>query len=159
MEKTNQRAAQEGDVKHFLKPYFSFRLYAQFKKDKKKVHFYGNEHQVTYQQLKFAQAKSIILNKEKGYTDLIKLVEVTWKNRLLSAVIYMRESDNAPFNIECRRYYNGEITDCNDPVISAENNFRELFYFFQNGILFITEEKPVEIDFKKEVNNALYPNT
>jgi len=148
------KARLTGDLKHFLKPYFSFRLYVQFKKDKKKSHFYGNEHQCTFSQLKHAQVPNILMSKLKGYTDLISL-EKKWNKDLYAATIYMRPADHQPFDTICRSWYKGEVKEINDPLITEENDNRTLYYFFQNNNLFITTEDPAAVDFKTTITNAL----
>jgi hypothetical protein len=148
-------ARQQNDIKHFLKPYFSFRLYVQFKDKTNKRHFYGNEHQCTFNQLKFAQVPHIELSRIKGYTDLINLVEVVWKAKTKTAAIYMRPEGSQSFDILCRRYYLGEIQQLNDPLLDDTNDARLLYYYFQANQLFITETNPANIDFKNEINHAL----
>lgn len=143
------------DIKHFLKPFFTFRLYVKFKANNKKSHFYGNEHQCTYNQLLYGQVPNIEMSRLKGYTDLINLVENTWKHKLTSATIYMRSDGSEKFDTACREYYNGELKDINDPVIDDSNDKRTLYYYFQNYRLFITTEDPAATDFKKEITDAL----
>lgn len=155
--KTDQAARLTNDLKHFLKPFFTFRVYVQFAGTRKKRHFYGNEHQCTYNQVMHKHVPHIVMCRTKAYNDLINLVENTWRGKISSAKIFMREKDDEPFNILCREYYNGEIIkdSINDPVIDSADDVRHLYYYFQNGNLFIEATDPNEsINFKKEIDNA-----
>ena len=152
----DQKARQTGDLKHFLKPFFTFRLYIVFKKNRKKCHFYGNEHQCTYQQLVHGHVSQIVLSREKGYKDLVELIEKKWKGMYESASIFMREAGDDKFNTLCRRYYLGEVQEIQDPVITPQDDIRKVHYSFEGQIIQLSLA-PFELpDFKAEIQNNLY---
>jgi hypothetical protein len=151
------RAHLERDIKFLLMPWFSFRAYIRFTgRDKKRGHFYGNEHQVTYNQCLFQKVPAIQLRKSKGYNDLIRFIEQDLKGKIVSAKIYRRDAGSADFNVLCREYFKGGLNmeTLNDPVLSDdEGHF--LYYLVKNGRVEITEEDPSKIDFKKEVDAGM----
>lgn len=151
-------ANQKGNIKYFLQPYFSFRLYVLFSSNQRKAHFYGNEHDCTYQQLRHGNVPCIRLDKLKGYTDLLNLVERTWKGKLTKAAIYMRQPGEEKFTILCRRWYLGKLEECQDPVLD-ENSKQILWYSFEKNRLHILTTPPPAIDFKSEVQHALGTST
>jgi hypothetical protein len=151
------RAHLERDIKFLLIPWFSFRAYVQFSgRDRKKGHFYGNEHQVTYNQCLHRKVPAIVLRKEKGYTDLIHFIEHSIKGKFLSAKIYMREPGCQDFNTLCREYYKGGLnsTTLQDPQLAEDEGFN-LYYQVKEGRLMILEEDPNAIDFKAEISENL----
>lgn len=148
-----------GDLKYFLLPFFTFRVHVHFKNPKRKCHFYGNEHECTYQQLKRGHVPHIVMDKIKGYTGLIKLIEHTWKNKITSAGIYMRLPGEEKFDRLCRRWYNGDWEEIQDPVISHEEAVTILYYSFEKNKLQIHTTPPEDIDFKTELTNALNKTT
>lgn len=136
------------DLKFLLLPYLSFRAYVIFTgKEKKKSHFYGNEHQCTYNQCLFGKIPHIQLRRLKGYTDLVNLIENNYKGKYLTAKIYMRDPQTGQFDILCREYFKGGLQECNDPVID-ENEMRTLFYYIKKNYVIITETDPALEDFK-----------
>ncbi|RTL56260.1 MAG: hypothetical protein EKK37_17455 [Sphingobacteriales bacterium] len=148
-EHLNKKAASDGNLKHFLLPFFCFRLYVRYKNKKKPVHLYGNEHQCTYYQLQTGRVPHIELSQTKGYTDLIRYVEEKIKGKYLTAIIYRRTGDHSDFNIECRRYNEaGQLEKCQDPVIDPEVDKRILYYYFKNGELQLQYINPNNEDFK-----------
>lgn len=172
----DQKARQTNNIKHFLRPFLSFRMAVTFKTGKR-VHFYGNEQGVvSYNQLLYRRVECIKLSRLKGYTDLINYYEKTCKS-ISAAAIYMREINGEDFSITCRRWYNGEVMEINDPVIDASNDERLLYYHVDNSNNMVFSETPVSrecaerrvsketpgsgseewtsIDFKKEVREAL----
>lgn len=155
MQKTDQAARMQNDLKHFLLPFLSFRLYVQFKHNKQKRHFYGNEHDCTLSQVQHGHVPFITLSPEKGYQDLLNLIEKKWKDRLMTATIYKREEGEEKFNTICRRYYLGEIQDCNDPLPGEP---KKIFYQFKGHELILQPAEFEKIDFKKEIENHLLKN-
>ncbi|MGN6478319.1 MAG: hypothetical protein ACTHKV_13925 [Flavipsychrobacter sp.] len=134
-------------------PWFNFRAYVRFiGRDKKKGHFYGNEHQCTYNQCLYGNVEKIVLRKHKGYTDLINFIEQSIRGKYLSAKIYMRSEGSVKFDLLCREYYKGGLTMQQDPLLSPDEA-TILCYTVRNGRLEISEENPMEIDFKKEMEN------
>jgi hypothetical protein len=141
-------AHNKGDIKFFLQKYFLFRAYIVFKANNadkryaKKFHAYGNEHSVTYNQLRYNRHDSIILDRMKGYTDLVKLIE-RYYNHYTRAQIYMRMPGEEKFNILCRDYNaKSELVECQDPVLPDEHLKKELFYIVHAGLVIITEDPP-----------------
>lgn len=151
---TDQAAALKGDLKHFLKPYFDFRLYVKFFNRSNGLHFYGNEHECTYRQLKHDHVPFVLLNKKKGYEGLINLVEHTWHSKINTGTIYRRDPLTKKFDHVCRRWYNKQWEFINDPLITDIDNI-VLAYFFKEGRLQFTQEKIHNIDFKLEIQNSL----
>lgn len=152
-EMRNIVALQTNNLKHFLLPWLSFRLHISFKPpDKKRRHFYGNEHGVTLNQLRAGHKDNVVLDKYKGYTDLINLVEKTWKGKWQAAAIYMRSEMGGPFDVEVRRYYRGEIENENSPVI--HHPLLKLYFhgITDNQPVFRTEPLP---DFSDEISTRL----
>lgn len=142
------KAHQTGNIKHFLTPYFLFRCYIVFKNGKK-VHLYGNEHQCTYNQLRYGRFENIPLNREKGYTDLIDLVEKRYSGKYTVAKIYRREPGTKDFNILCRHYdSNGQLLECQDPLIPEEQKILILFYYIHSGKVIVTPTDPAGENFK-----------
>lgn len=171
----DQKARQTNNIKHFLKPWLSFRMAVVYKGGKR-VHLYGNEHGVnSYNQLIYGHVPFIVLSRNKGYTDLLKYYEKE-SNSILSATIYMREKVGEVFSVKCRAWYQGdEPLEINDPVIDAGNDQRILYYYIDEKRNIIFSEKPFQqnetaeqkniphelavsaegIDFKSEVAKAL----
>ncbi|TWI80546.1 hypothetical protein IQ13_3224 [Lacibacter cauensis] len=148
----DQEAHMKRNIKWLLQQYFSFRAYVKFK-DGKARHFYGNEHQCTYNQLQAGIYPNIRMDKEKGYTDLINLIERSYKGKYTAATIYMRNPGEKDFNTVCRNYYKGEATEINDPVIT--DPVYTLYYIVQNGRVLVQTEDPAAHDFKNLVNQNL----
>ena len=146
-----------GNLKMLLMPYFSFRLFIKFNDRKgQKRHLYGNEHNCTNHQLQQQKVPFILLDKQKGYTDLINLVEKRWQKKYSAAAIYMRPPGEKTFSILCRRYYDGELEECQDPIITPELN-QTLYYHFENHRLQLsTFAAPPLPNFKEEINKALH---
>jgi hypothetical protein len=96
----------------------------------------------------------VLLDKQKGYTDLLRLVEQTWKGKLNTAAIYMREPGQEKFNKLCRRWYLGELEECDDPGTDQLQN-QKLYYWFENYRLRLSFDQPAAIDFKEEIAKRL----
>lgn len=139
-----------------LQPYYQFRLYVKFNNDETKT-LYGREENCTYEQCIHLHTDKINLSRLKGYTELLNYVEKTKKGQYKKAIIYMREPGAEKFNTVCRRYYNGQIEEINDPVLN-DDDFLILDYQIINGRVVIktpgsaAEDLP---DFKTEVNKSL----
>lgn len=148
------KAHQTGDVKYLLSKWFCFRAYVLFN-NRKKFHAYGNEHAVTYNQLRYGRIQEIRLQREKGYTDLIHLLEKTWRGKYTSARIYMREPGEKDFNTVCREYNEkAELIDCQDPVTMPADI--TLWYHFLDGNVVISDRDPATLpDFKSIINDKL----
>lgn len=148
-------ALYSNNLKHFLTPYFSFRLHITFKaavknEGQKKRHFYGNEHQCTLNQLRAGHVSCIKMDRLKGLTDLITLVEKTWKGKWVSATIYMRDEINGPFDKIVRKYYQGKIEEEQSPLL--ENQFFKIFFHGMDADnLPVFKDHPFVPDFKKEI--------
>lgn len=141
------KAHQTGDIKHFLKKYFLFRAYVVFKTGKK-FHPYGNEHMVTYNQLRYGKVDSIILNREKGYTDLIGMIEKNYAGKISTAKIYCRNPGENNFDTLCRYYDNtGQLVECQDPVIPDDQKILTLYYYTHKGLVIVTETNPAGENF------------
>jgi|CXWL01.1.fsa_nt_gi hypothetical protein len=137
------------NIKYFLQPYFLFRAYIVFKanngdkKYAKKFHAYGNEHSVTYNQLRYGRYDNIKLDRMKGYTDLIKLIERNYHHHYTRAQIYMRLPGEKDFNTLCRDYNEkSELLECQDPVLTPEQEFLTLYYYTHAGLVIVTETDP-----------------
>lgn len=134
---TEERAHFAQDIKLLLQPYFSFRLYIVFKqadgRPGPKRHFYGNEHQCTYRQLLANKLPSISMDKQKAYTNLIHLIEVTYKGKYIGAKIYGREEGSDQFNILHRDYLRGVLQSSNDPDFSNGSPVYEINYRVKDG--------------------------
>jgi hypothetical protein len=149
------KAQGTNDIKYLLTPYLSFRAYVVFKAvHKSRRHFYGNEHECTYNQLLHQHLPFIVLRKSKGYWDLVNYIEKTLKGKYQSAAIYMRSIPGGKFDVLCRRYFKGALQDHDDPLLSEDEGFK-LFYLIQNGRVVISETDPNSIDFKKEINSQI----
>lgn len=147
-EMINLKAHQTGNIKHFLSPYFLFRAYIVFKNGKR-MHLYGNEHSCTYNQLRYGRYDNIPLSREKGYMELLNLVEKNYKGKYTVAKIYRREPGQKDFNIICRHYdSNGELVECQDPVIPDDQKMLILFYYTHKGQVIVTETDPAGENFK-----------
>lgn len=141
------KAHQTGNLKHFISKYFLFRAYIVFKNGKR-MHLYGNEHQCTYNQLRHGRFQNIELDREKGYGELINLVEKRYRAKYTVAKIYQRKPGEKSFNTVCRHYNsNGELEECQDPVIPEPEKTLTLFYYFKNNLLVITPADPASEDF------------
>src|SRR5687768_15585203 len=102
---TKSKAKDTNDIKQLLLPWLSFRLYIVFKQpEKTRRHFYGDEHQCTYNQCLHGKVPNIVLRKCKGYTNLIGLVEKEFKGKYQSAAIYRCSAPGGAFDVLCRRY-------------------------------------------------------
>jgi hypothetical protein len=144
-----RKAHNTGNLKHFLTPYFMFRAYIVFKpengdkKYSKKFHPYGNEHSVTYNQLRYGKIDLIVLDRMKGYTDLIKLIERNYHHHYLRAQIYMRLPGQEGFNTLCRDYNErSELVECQDPTLTPEQEKLTLYYYVHAGMVTVTETDP-----------------
>lgn len=145
-----KKAHQCGDLKYFLKKYFLFRAYIKFRSGKA-FHGYGNEHSVTYQQLKYGMYDNITLDREKGYTDLVGMIEKKFKDKYTTAKIFCRQPGEERFETVCR-YYNskGELEECQDPVIPDKDKFLTLYYYTHMGLVIVTETDPAGNNFKPD---------
>ncbi len=153
------QASQTNDIRILLQPWLSFRLYIVFMqknnpKEKSRRHFYGHEHQCTYNQCVHGMIPNITLRRKKGYEALVEMVEKTYKGKYQSATIYMRSQKGGPFDVLCREYYKGGLQKKNDPLLSDDEGFI-LYYHSKNGKLEIIEQDPGTIDFAKEINDRL----
>lgn len=139
-----ERAHFERNIKLLLQPYFEFRLYIVFKtaegRPGPKRHFYGNEHQCTYTQLLHQKLPFISMDKLKGYNELIKLVEESYKGKYIGAKIYGREPGQEQFSILHRDYLRGELKECHDPVIAAGDQYYNLSYLIEKGRVIIGQK-------------------
>ena len=143
----DRKAHQTGNLKHFLQKYFLFRAYLVFKGGKK-WHGYGNEHAVTYNQLKFGRFDSIELNREKGYTDLVNMIENNWRGKYTVAKIYCRNPGEKDFKTLCRHYDNtGQLVECQDLVIPDDQKLLTLYYYTHKGLVIVTETNPAGENF------------
>lgn len=140
------KAHMTRELKYLLLDHFQFRAHINFK-NKKKFSPYGNEHQCTYNQLLAGRMPNILLDREKGYTDLIRLIENSYRGKYNTAAIYMRHPATNEFDILCRRYMNGEAEEINDPVIPDENKFLTLYYYIKEGRVIIDTVDPSTLDF------------
>ncbi|MFC0772416.1 hypothetical protein [Terrimonas alba] len=83
----------------------------------------------------------ILLDKQKGYNDLISLLERgSFKNKYIIAKIYGKIPDTDNFEVLHRTYYHGKLTkkDTNDPVFTTENRILKLYSKPENGRLVIS---------------------
>jgi hypothetical protein len=152
-------ALRDNNLKHFLTDFFSFRLYVSFKPpEKSKKHFYGNEYgQVSLNQVMAGYKSEIVLDKYKGLTNLIDLVEKSWKGKWISAAIYMRAAPGLPFDIIVRRYYQGKLEDENTPVLTEP--FLTVYYHGKQEMIPIFKTEPLILpDFKNEIEKSLNPD-
>lgn len=127
----HKEAVYRNNIKHFLKPWYSFRLYIVFKKTKKpdgqnRMHFFGNEHNCTLNQLISGFKTKVTMDRYKGLTDLIKLVEKDWKGTWTAATIYMRNEHGGEFETEVRKYYLGKLQDEQTPVLDPP--YLDIYY-------------------------------
>lgn len=175
-EMQDREARQTGNLKHFLKPYLTFRMAVVFKNENR-THLYGNEQGInSYKQLICGHVEYIKLSRLKGYTELLKYYERESRD-IVSAAIYMRQKDEGLFTIKCRAWYKGEVQEINDPVIDEGNDERIFYYQVDKNLNIIFSETPFAhadgsnqtlhvpavdeagkdelIDFKKEVSQAL----
>jgi len=147
LERLDLRAHQTKDLKYFLKKYFRFRAYVQFSNGKK-VHLYGNEHAVTYNQLLFSKLSDVKLDRFKGFNDLVDLIERKYRGQYRHAKIYMREGDATTFDKLIRQYDNtSELIYEEDPVLDANDDVLTLHYYIHQGKVMIQEENPANEDF------------
>lgn len=175
------RAAQENDLSVLLRPYFTFRLFVKFKKRyidpvTKKIkdanHCYGIENVCSYNQCLNGHFENIVLDKQIGYRNCIRLIEEKYCEKGVPtyrfAQIYQRlVFPGGRFDI-LNRHYNhkgerveqlptnkGEVIIPTEPVISPDDNI--VLYFKENGgLLSITEEViPSAAVFKKLVTESL----
>lgn len=146
------KAAHTNDLRLLIHDYLLFRVAVVFKKQNVKKTLYGHEHSCTYNQILYGHAKLITLDAEKGYTDLIKFVELN-KRDIKSATIYSRNNPFESFNTMHRRWYNGDWDEINDPSIPETKRFRNLPYVIENNIIKILQEELP--DFKAEIEKNL----
>lgn len=149
-----QKAHLTRELKFLLIDHFLFRAFFQFK-DRKKFTAYGNEHRCTYNQVLAGRVKTIELDREKGYTDLVKLVETSYKGKYQRAAIYMRSEETNDFDITCRLYDSHGLIDIQDPVLTEAQKIKTLYPSIQNNRIIICTE-PVQLpDFKTILNQKL----
>lgn len=149
-----QKAHMTRNIKMLLMEHFVFRAYIRFH-DRKTVHLYGNEHKCTYNQLLAGRFPSIVLDREKGYTDLIGLLEGPYRNRYQYATIYMRTPGTSEFDIICRQYDRNGLKDINDPVLPDDQKKIELTYTIQNGRVLVASFNEEMPDFKTIIQQKL----
>lgn len=149
-----QEAHMKRNLKFLLMPHFLFRAFVNFKNNKR-THLYGNEHKVTYNQILAGRVPQILLNREKGYTDLITLIETAYVGKYKQATIYMRTPGTNEFDTICRSYDSNGIRDMNDPVLSDEQKQLTLYYTIESGRVFILTEPVPQPDFKNIINQKL----
>jgi hypothetical protein len=142
---TNDRAHLERNIKLLLQPMFHFRLYVVFSlhdgRPGPKRHFYGNEHQCTYQQLLSQKLPYIEMNKNKGYKDLVHLVEGAYYGRYISAKIYGREPGQINFDSLHRDYFRGKLLSQSDPEIPVDEQCYKLTYRIESGRVIINDRE------------------
>lgn len=175
------RAAQENDLSILLRPYFSFRLFVKFKKRyidpvTKKIkdanHCYGIENTCSYNQCLNGHFENIVLDKQMGYKNCIRLIEEKYCDHGIPtyrfAQIYQRVYfPGGRFDILNRHYnHKGESVESFEnskrevitpvePIISPEDNMT-LYFKVDGSFLSITEEViPSAADFKKLVTESL----
>lgn len=149
-----QKAHLTRELKFLLIDHFLFRAFFQFK-DRKKFTAYGNEHRCTYNQVLAGRVKTIELDREKGYTDLVKLIESGYKGKFNRAALYMRSQDTNDFDITCRLYDASGVIEINDPVLSDAEKIKTLYPSIENNRIIINTQ-PVELpDFKTILNQKL----
>lgn len=149
-----QKAHLTRGLKFLLIDHFLFRAFFQFK-DRKKFTAYGNEHRCTYNQVLAGRVKTIELDREKGYTDLIKLIESSYKGKYTRAALYMRSEATNDFDITCRLYDASGVIEINDPVLTPEQKTKTLYPSIENSRIVI-HTQPVELpDFKTILNQKL----
>lgn len=141
-----------------LRKYFRFKLHMVLKKRDGsnryiKRSIYGNEHSVTYDQCLFAKVDCIVLDRAKGYNDLIRYVEEDLKGQYIECKIY-QDDGSQKFAHLCRRYSRGGLVHKSDPEL-GEEDVKVLYFATQKDRLLILEEKPEEPDFRTLVNKAL----
>ncbi len=161
LEQAITKAHISKEIKFILLPLLQFRLYVRYNgRDKKTGHYYGNEHQCTYNQCLYQKIPFIILNKKKGFDDLVWMVENRLKGQYISAKLYMRSDPYKDFDILCREYYKGGIINetVNNPIL-FEDEVRTIHYTIDRGRVIIVPEdikKETEgIDFKNIVKESL----
>ena len=125
------------NLKFLLLDHYSFRLYIKFKSSEHYGHqrggriFYGNEHNCTYNQCLSKKIEVIKLDKLKGYTDLINLVERgSFKNKFETAKLYGKSPGSVAFDVCHRQYFNGKLKKDSviDPEIDTTEQFTFLYY-------------------------------
>ena len=175
------RAAQENDLSVLLRPYFTFRLFVKFKrrfidpvtkKIKDANHCYGLENVCSYNQCLNGHFENIVLDKQMGYRNCIRLIEEKYcENGVPTyrfAQIYQRiVFPGGRFDI-LNRHYNhkgervetlltprGEEIIPKEPVISSADNM-VLYFKEAGGLLYITEDViPSAAEFRKLVTESL----
>lgn len=149
-----QKAHLTKEIKFLLLEHFQFRAAISFKNNKKFT-AYGNEHRCTYNQVLAGRVKTIELDREKGYTDLIKLIETSYNGKYKRAAIYMRSQETNDFDITCRMYDADGVQEINDPVFSDDHRIKTLYPTIENHRIII-HTQPVELpDFKTILNQKL----
>ena len=149
-----QKAHLTKEIKFLLLEHFQFRAAISFKNNKKFT-AYGNEYRCTYNQVLAGRVKTIELDREKGYTDLVNLIEVNYKGKYKRAAIYRRSEDSNDFDITCRLYDAESVLEINDPVLTVEQKIKTLYPSIENSRIIIHTE-PVELpDFKTILNQKL----
>lgn len=153
-----KKAHMTRDLKLLITDHLVFKLHMAFKKrdaNSKSVKrsIYGNEHSVTYDQCFFGKVDCIVLDRKKGYNDLIRYIEQDLKGQYIECKIYM-DDGTRKFPRLCRKYHKGSRVLEDDPALSEED-VKLLYFTTEKGLLVIHETKPEEPDFKALMAEAL----
>lgn len=162
LKETHAHQMQDLKLLLSLKKQFITKLHMVFKKRDKesrsiKRSIYGNEHSVTYSQCLFHKVDCIVLDRKKGYYDLVRYVEQDLKGQYIECKLYY-DDGSGNFNKLCRKWHKGGLVLKEDPEFSDED-VKVLYFTVKNSRLHITE-KPEEsevqnTDFKQLVSEAL----
>lgn len=144
------KAHQTRDIRYLLIPFFCFKLSIRFKPSPEykgntgSLTFYGHEHSCSYKQCIAGHVKDILLDRMKGYNELIKKVELEYKGKYTSAKIYGRSPGELMFPTLHRTYYNGKLDKESvvDPVIDLKDEFKTLYYRLESNLLILSEVYP-----------------
>jgi hypothetical protein len=126
-----EKAHATYDLRMLLIPWLQFKAVVTFKANPSygtsaavKKTFYGDEHSCTYKQCLAGHVDKIVLNRLKGYTALIDMVEnINFKKSYVKVYFYGRSPQTGNFDILHRYYYEGKLSDqrVNDPVLDSIN--------------------------------------
>lgn len=139
------------NIKYLLQQHYWFRLWIRFKYDPDYhgpdrasggLHFYGNEHKCTYNQCVSGKVKEIVLDRWKGYNDLIQLIEKgEFKGKYITAKIYGYDPQTGAYDILHRVYLRGKLQkkEVNDPVLDTKDEFLTLHFTIQDNRVIIQD--------------------
>jgi len=131
-----EKAHATFDLRMLLIPWLQFKAVVTFKPNPSygtaqpvKKTFYGDEHCCTYKQCINGHVENIMLDRLKGYTALIDMVEnINFRKTYIKVYLYGRHPETNNFDTLHRNYFEGKLnTDrVNDPAIDTVNQYKKL---------------------------------